>query len=595
MLSLLALVPVLTVFVLLVVFKWPAKVAMPVAFLVTVGLSLGVWAVPFHQVAAGTVNGVITALTLLYIIFGAILLLNTLTESGAMQSLRQGLSDISPDRRVQAILIAWLFGAFIEGAAGFGTPAAVAAPLLVGLGFPAMAAVVCALIIQSTPVTFGALGTPILVGVNNGLSAGDVPEVQAAVGAAATDWSGYIATIGAHAALLHAIVGTLIPLLMVAVMTRFFGPKRSFTDGLRTWRFALFAGLAMTVPYSIVAVTLGPEFPSLFGGLIGLAVVGFAARRGWFTPKGKTWDFEAKDRWDPVWNGNVTIAPPAPGASRMPGWKAWMPYLLVGLFLVMTRVEALPLKEWLTSAAIRIEGLFGSGVTVSVAPLYLPGTIFIAVVLLTYVIHQMEPIGFLRAWKNAFRTTGVASIALLFSVPMVQVFIESDGGGAGFASMPIALAEGVAGLTGSLYPLFAPMIGALGAFAAGSNTISNMMFSLFQFGVGTRIGVDPAWVVALQALGGAAGNMICVHNVVAASATVGLVNREGIIIRKVLIPLTYYILLGGALGYVVLNGWGLNVGTLLIVGIVAVLVGAFVKWGRRDEEPSSSEGNRSAS
>ncbi|MDR6226275.1 L-lactate permease [Desmospora profundinema] len=594
MLSILALVPVLTVFVLLVLLKWPAKYAMPISFLVTAALSLWVWDVPFNQVAAGTVDGVITALTLLYIIFGAILLLKTLTESGAIHSLRQSLTEISPDRRVQAILIAWLFGSFIEGSAGFGTPAAVAAPLLVGLGFPAMAAVVCALIIQSTPVTFGALGTPILVGVNSGLGQGQLPEVQEAAGVAATDWSGYIAAIGANAALVHAVVGTFIPLLMVAVMTRFFGPKRSFADGLRVWPFALFAGLAMTVPYLLVAVTLGPEFPSLFGGLFGLAVVGFAARQGWFVPKEETWDFEKKENWDPIWNGDMfdrlKIATDVPDGSRMPGWKTWMPYLLVGLFLVLSRTETLPIKEWLNSVTFKLEDLFGSGVTVSVAPLFLPGTIFISVVVLTYFIHQMKPSSFGRAWKGAFYTTGVASVALLFSVPMVKLFIGSGGGGAGYESMPIALAEGVAVLTGSLYPLFAPVIGALGAFAAGSNTISNMMFSLFQFEVGNRIGVDPAWVVALQAVGGAAGNMICVHNVVAASATVGLVNREGILIRKLLLPLGYYLLFAGALGYVVLNGFGLNIGSVLVAAITLGLM-IFVIRGSRPPADTTSSGD----
>src|SRR5690606_18443089 len=145
-----------------------------------------------------------------------------------------------------------------------------------------------------------------------------------------------------------------------------------------------------------------------------------------------------------------------------------------------------------------------------------------------------------------------ASVALVFTVPMVQVFIHSDGGAAGYAKMPIALAEGVAALTGEAWPIFAPFIGGLGAFVAGSNTISNMMFALFQFDVGPRIGADPAWIVALQAVGGAAGNIICVHNVVAAAAVVGLVGREGAVIRKTLIPFTYYALVAGALGYAIL-------------------------------------------
>jgi lactate permease len=158
---------------------------------------------------------------------------------------------------------------------------------------------------------------------------------------------------------------------------------------------------------------------------------------------------------------------------------------------------------------------------------------------------------------------------------MVQVLINTGGGAAGFEQMPIVLAESVASITGSFWPIFAPTIGGLGAFVAGSNTVSNMMFSLFQFGVAERIGVDPTWVVALQAVGGAAGNIICVHNVVAASAVVGLTGQEGTVIRKTLFPFVYYALLPGALGYSIVwyaSKGIFNLGTLIAVVIAALAV-----------------------
>ena len=139
-LSVLSLLPIITVAVFLVALRWPASRAMPLSYGVAIVLALAVWQVPFVQVAAASINGLIVALTLLYIIFGAILLLNTLQEGGALKTIRHGFTSITPDRRVQVIVIAWLFGSFIEGSAGFGTPAAVAVPLLVGLGFPGMAA-----------------------------------------------------------------------------------------------------------------------------------------------------------------------------------------------------------------------------------------------------------------------------------------------------------------------------------------------------------------------------------------------------------------------------------------------------------------------
>ena len=136
---------------------------------------------------------------------------------------------------------------------------------------------------------------------------------------------------------------------------------------------------------------------------------------------------------------------------------------------------------------------------------------------------------------------------------MVQVFINTSGGSAGYASMPIALAEAAAQLAGSGWPLVAPWVGGIGAAIAGSNTVSNMMFALFQFDVGLRLQVDPTWIVALQAVGGAAGNMICVHNVVAASAVVGLAGQEGTIIRKTLPVFMYYAATAGALAWLALG------------------------------------------
>jgi lactate permease len=176
------------------------------------------------------------------------------------------------------IVIAWLFGTFIEGSSGFGTPAAVAVPLLVGLGFPAMAAVVAGMIIQSTPVSFGAAGTHL--GWNQsgiGHRFGAVTIYAEQLGYA--NWSGFLAMIGWKIALLHAIAGTLIPLLVVTIMTRFFGKNRSLAEGLEVWKFALFAALAMTIPYFWSPDGTGSGISIDPGGLVGLAVVVPAAKR----------------------------------------------------------------------------------------------------------------------------------------------------------------------------------------------------------------------------------------------------------------------------------------------------------------------------
>lgn len=568
-----AALPVLVVFVLLVVMRRSAKLSMMAAYVVTVLLALVLWGAPLAKVAGATVNGLVTAATLLYIVFGAILLLYTVQESGAIRTIRRGFTDITPDRRIQAIIIAWMFGSMIEGASGFGTPAAVAAPLLLAIGFPAMAAVMVTLIIQSTPVSFGAVGTPMLVGIRTGLS--NSPDVEAAIAPLTIDQ--YVPIVATNVALVHALIGFLIPLLMVGMLTRFFGKSRSFAEGFRAWKFALFAGFAFTIPYVLVAWLLGPEFPSLVGGLLGLLIVIPAAKAGLFMPS-DVFQFPPRAEWGSDWQGTVEpeeaeaeLAPHGAGARRQISlMSAWMPYVIVAALLVLTRTVA-PLKAWLTGpqTTIAFKDLFGSGINAQTQLLYAPGTVMIVASLISVLLFRMRPASYARAWGISGKTMIAAAPALLLAVPMVQVFINS--GSDAMVSMPITLAEGMAAVTGAAWPLFAPLVGALGAFIAGSNTVSNMMFSLFQFSTAQGIGLNMTGVTAvvtLQAVGGAAGNMICVHNVVAASATVGLTDREGDLIRKTLITMAYYVVQAGLLGMGLISGgfwWALAVVWALVV------------------------------
>lgn len=560
LLAFLALLPILIVGLFLVGLRWPASRAMPLSYVTAVVLVLFVWKVSLPQIAAASIKGVVLACTLLYIIFGAILLLNVLREGGALQRIRQTFTEISPDRRVQAIIVGWLFGSFIEGSAGFGTPAAVAVPLLVGLGFPPLAAVMVGMVIQSTPVSFGAVGTPILVGVKGSIEGS--PAVAAyfhAMGLNTLEEG--LRMIGLRVALLHATAGIFIPFIVVCMLTRYFGEKKSWREGLAIWPFAVFAALAMIVPYVAVAYLLGPEFPSLLGGLIGLSVVIFAGRRGFLVPRPQDcWDFPAESQWPADWTGSAVLS--SPTEAKMSLVKAWSPYLMVACLLVLSRIPQLPLisqiqqsgnpfQRWLKTFIVEKSNLFGTEISVSFEPLYIPGAIFIFVSLLAIPLFRMQRNQIQKAVRESGSTILLASTALIFAVPMVQVFLNSGGGAAGYESMPYVLANSIAELAGRSWPVFAPWLGGMGAAVAGSNTNSNMAFSLFQFQVGEQIGLDPGWMIALQAVGGAAGNMICVHNVVAASAVVALSRREGDIIRMTLLPFCYYVLVTGIVGTII--------------------------------------------
>ena len=579
LLSLLAFLPILVIGLLLVGLRWPARNAMAVGFAVVVAVALGVWGVEPRSIVASTIQGLGIALDILYIVFGALLLLATLNASGAMSSIRAGFTRVSPDRRIQAIIIAWTFGAFIEGASGFGTPAAVVAPLLLALGFPAMAAVMAGLIIQSTPVTFGALGTPILVGVRGGLAGTSAEERLIATG---SSLDAFLVEVTHTAALLHATVGVLIPLFIVAMLTRFFGANRRFSEGLAVWPFAILAGLAFVGPYWLTARFLGPEFPSLFGGLVGMAIVVTAARSGFLQPK-EPWDFAPRDRWEPSWMGDLDPDAAAP-RQTIGTVRAWSPYVILAGVLVLTRIPELGVQSVLRSVNPTWTDILGyPGVSAGFEFLYLPGFMFLIAVVASYVIHGMRASEIRSSWGTAGRQIVKAAPAMLIAVPLVRIFINSGTAfsGGDLASMPLTLAEGASVAVGGAWPAVAPVIGALGAFAAGSNTISNIMFAQFQFATAEAIGATPAVIVAAQAVGGAAGNMVTVHNVVAAAATVGLIGREGDLLRKTVIALGYYLLAAGALAMLLVAGLGANIGTVLL-GLLLVL-GVWVVVAARRE------------
>ncbi|CAM2862164.1 L-lactate permease [Vibrio neptunius] len=550
LLALVAFSPIVVAAILLVGLNWPAKRAMPVAFGLTVVIALFCWDMSTARVLASIFQGLGITVSVLWIVFGAIFLLNTLKHTGAISTIRNGFTNISPDRRVQAIIIAWCFGSFIEGASGFGTPAAIAAPLLVAIGFPALAAVLMGMMIQSTPVSFGAVGTPIIVGVNKGLDTHNITEALVANG---SNWDAYLQQITSSVALIHACVGTLIPVLMAMMLTRFFGKNRSWTEGLDIIPFALFAGLAFTIPYALTGVFLGAEFPSLIGGLVGLTIVVSAAKRGFLVPK-STWDFEDEKKWPAEWLGSLKIDLADSKDKPMSMVMAWLPYVLLAVVLVASRVSA-EFKAMLRSVSLSFGNILGEvGISTAIQPLYLPGGILVFVALIAVLLQARSATPLTKAFGESSKTLIGAGFVLVFTIPMVRIFINSGINGADLASMPVTTANFAAGLVGEAFPALSATVGALGAFIAGSNTVSNMMFSQFQFEVAQTLSISSAVVVALQAVGAAAGNMIAIHNVVAASATVGLLGREGATLRKTVIPTFYYLVVTGVIGLVAIYG-----------------------------------------
>ena len=539
-----AFLPILLVFYLIVGRQKSASVAMPMAWAVAALVAMLVWKNPLGYVLALSLQGAVIASNVLIIVFGAILLFHTLSQSGGMETIKLSFLDVSPDPRVQMIIVGFMFSAFVEGAAGFGTPAALAAPLLMLLGFPPLAAACVCLVFNTAPVPFAAVGTPINLGLQ--YLRGLVQNITAG-GAAGLPYTGvesFNAVVGGWVTILFTPIVFLLMLFMCVFIARYFCQRKSLREGLAAWKFCLFAATAFVVPYLFFALAFGPEFPALLGSLIGLIPVVCAARRHLFTP-GKPFAFLPREQWDDSWSGSVDVAKEADAQTGpLPGrLLSWTPYILVGLILVVTRLPEFGLKDLLNQFQLRFPAILGyQSVHASLPYLYSPGVIpFILVSLLTVLLHRMPVRKAATAWVQTAQNMRAPAIALVFAVAIVSIFRGS--GVEDFTlnpdqlhSMPLCMATAVAQLTGHAWPLFASMVGGFGSFITGSNTMSNLLFAEFQWDLAAQLDLPRHLIIASQVVGGALGNMICVHNIVAVCAVVGLTGAEGIILRRNLVP-----------------------------------------------------------
>ncbi|MEF8827170.1 MAG: L-lactate permease, partial [Halapricum sp.] len=381
--------------------------------------------------------------------------------------------------------------------------------------------------------------------------------------------------IGVWAAIIHAIVGIAIPFIGVAMMTRFFGEERSIKPALEVLPLCLFAWATFVVPYVATAYFLGPTFPALLGAMIGLLITGTTLRAGYFLPD-EEWDFGPQEGWPEHWIGSIepgtgvgsnsggasgdsTVAADGGTASLadthnrdMSLGMAWIPYIFVAALLVVTRVVD-PIQEFLsTTGVLEWNNILGTPFSEGIELLYLPGTLFVFVAVVTYLLHGMNRRQIKDSWKEGIRNIAPAVVALWFAVATVMIMQFSGrpvvmGETAASAGMLGVLSAQTADLTGSTFPFFSGFIGAFGAFIAGSNTVSDILFGLFQFQAAQEIGAPTQIVVAAQAVGGAIGNLIAIHNVVAALTVVGLIGEEGRVIRLELIPVLYYGVMTGIL------------------------------------------------
>lgn len=501
----------------------PSQIALPVVAgitLVTNGLFLKM---PVMELAATAVDGLLTALTPVVIITGAIFLFKTMEKTGALDVIRDWLNNITVNKVGQLMIIGWAFCFLIEGASGFGTPAALAAPILAGLGFNPLSAALFTLVMNSVPVSFGAVGTPTWFGFS-GLSIS----------------AGEIAQIGIKSAVIHFAAALVIPVIGLRLVIDWKSIRKNIG-------FIYISILSCTVPYLLVAL-FNYEFPALLGGFTGFIASIMAAKNGW--------GLEPEE-----------APPPFNRHSFAQLVKALFPLWGTLLVLVVTRIPQLGLKGLLTKATpewalglgplgtaslspglvIKLKSILGTPAVWEFKALYVPGIIpFFLVAAIAFWLYRSGRKTIGTTVKETLGQMRNPFIALLGALVLVNLLMM---GGEKAPTMQIGVA--LSEWFGWGWRFFAPFLGALGSFFSGSNTISNLTFAPIQDAITGRLGLERTTVLAAQSVGGAMGNMVCINNIVAVCSVLGLSNVEGKILKKTVMPMLVYGIIAGTLSLII--------------------------------------------
>lgn len=483
----------------------PSTVAFALAAILTYLLRITWFGNGFALLNAAVVAGLLDALTPIAILFGAIFFFVAMEKSGAMQVLKDWLRTISSNPVAQIMLAGWSFIFLIEGAAGFGTPAALAAPILVGLGFPPLRVAVLCLIFNAIPTTFGAVGTPVWFGFEAlNLSPGELD------------------ILSARTALLQTLAAIILPVFALSFVVSW--------ATIRSNIFFILLSVAASVVPMFAAAHFSYEFPAVLGGVIGLPVTILLARFGVGLEKSE--------------------ARPSSRLLSRPVLVALAPLLATVAILLATRIPSFGLRSLLTasephlalplgplgtltispSLVLAMRGILGQDMHWTHPVLFVPSLIpFVLTAGFAFALFRHAP----QHWSGALRETasrvGKPVIALLGALAFVSLLMTG-----GDRSSTHILGHSLATVSGDAWRYFAPFLGALGSFFSGSTTISNLTFGGIQASIAEDIGMKPSVLLALQCAGAAMGNIICIHNIVSVCAVLSLSGVEGRILKDAL-------------------------------------------------------------
>ncbi|WFD12057.1 L-lactate permease [Tepidibacter hydrothermalis] len=505
-LFLIALIPVIWLMISLGVLKIPAHKACPLGLLITLVLSILIWNMDFTSAMLSAIEGVALGIwPIMIVIIAAIFTYNLALYTKNMDIMKSMLSSITTDKRIQVLILAWGFGGFLEAVAGYGTAVAIPASILISLGFdPIFSAVIC-LIANTVPTAFGAVGIP-------------VSTLASVTGLNVNLLSYYVG-------LQLSIFIIIIPIVLVIITTK-------SIKGLKgVFGISLASGVSFAIPQLLCAKYLGAELPALLGSICSLGTIIL-----WVKVFLKKEDVLENEYSVSTSESSITINK----ITIKEGILAWIPYILVFIFIIFTSPLFPNINEYLSHFKTSIIIYEGKTVFKWIST---PGTLIIFAGFIGGLIQGAKINEIIKVFLSTLKQLYKSTITVVSIVALAKVM--------GYSGMITSLAIVLVKITGRFFPFISPIIGALGTFITGSDTSSNVLFGALQNEVAKSIDVNAYWLTAANTSGATAGKMISPQSIAIATSATGMIGSEGKIFNKTLKFCTGYVVILGILVYIV--------------------------------------------
>lgn len=499
---LLGMVPIIWLIIALVGLKMPGYKACSIAIAFAAAVALFYKHLPVVSVGTAFLEGVFSALwPIILVILAALFVYELTLQTGAMEEIKAMLSSVSRDKRVLGLIIGWGFGCFMEGMAGFGTAVAIPASILVALNFDPIPTVLALLIVNSTPTAFGSVGVP-------------TTSLASATGLAAN-------ALSANTVRIEVLLMALSPFLFVIVI----GGGLKALKGMIP--FTLIASAAFVIPNFVIGSLIGPELPDIIGSICTLIIMILVA-------------LKMKNREVPeeYLVGGKDGAPAGLDLDLNSALRAWSPFILIFLLLLFTSKLFPFINAPLSKIASSFNIYVGEGASpTSFTWINTPGVWIIISGIIGGLIQGASLSKIFGVLIGTVKKNVKTIVTICSVLATAKIMVHSG--------MTTDVADVLVAVTGRFYPLFAPLVGVLGAFVTGSGTSTGVLFGPLQAASATQLGLSPEWLCAANSLGAGIGKMISPSNVALAAASAELAGRENEILSGVFKYCIFYAVIGG--------------------------------------------------